>query len=111
MSDKSSRDYLQGTLELLILKTLASGSDHGWAIAHRIQQMSNEVLQVNQGSLYPALKRLEVRGLITSQWSRTDENRRAKYYRLTPVGQARVESESRQWRKFALAVEMILQSS
>jgi len=104
-------DYLQGTLDLLILKTLALGPNHGWAVAHRIQQISNEVLQLNQGSLYPALQRLELKGWIESEWGRTDNNRRAKYYRLTPLGTAQVEQESKQWRRFALAVEQILQSS
>jgi transcriptional regulator len=103
-------DYLQGTLDLLILKTLATGPNHGWAVAQRIQEVSNDVLQLNQGSLYPALQRLELKGLIESEWSRTEGNRRAKYYRLTPLGLARVEKEAKQWRKFAVAVELILQS-
>jgi len=103
-------DYLQGTLDLLILKTLATGPNHGWAVAQRIQEISNDVLQLNQGSLYPALQRLELKGLIESEWSRTEENRRAKYYRLTPLGEIRVEEESKQWRRFAVAVELILQS-
>lgn len=104
-------DYLPGTLDLLILKTLALGPNHGWAVAQRIQEISNEVVRLNQGSLYPALQRLEVRGWIESEWGRTDTNRRAKYYRLTPLGRAQVEQESRQWRRFALAVEQVLQSS
>jgi len=104
-------EYLQGTLDLLILKTLALGPNHGWAVAQRIQEISNEVLQLNQGSLYPALQRLEVRGWIESEWGRTENNRRARYYRLTPLGVAQVEQESKQWRRFALAVEQILQSS
>ena len=104
-------DYLQGTLDLLILKTLAVGPNHGWAVAQRIQEISNDVLQLNQGSLYPALQRLELKGLIESEWSRTEANRRAKYYRLTPLGEARVAEESKQWRRFAVAVELILQSS
>ena len=103
-------DYLQGTLDLLILKTLTLGPEHGWAVAQRIQEISGEVLQLNQGSLYPALQRLELKGLIESEWRRTEQNRRAKYYALTPLGVERVEKESRQWRKFALAVELILQS-
>jgi transcriptional regulator len=104
-------DYLQGTLDLLILKTLTLGPQHGWAVAQRIQEISNDVLQLNQGSLYPALQRLEVRGWIESEWGRTEGNRRARFYRLTPLGRAQVEQESRQWRRFALAVEQILQSS
>jgi len=104
-------DYLQGTLDLLILKTLALGPNHGWAVAHRIQEISNDVLQLNQGSLYPALQRLQVKGLIESEWKRTQKNRRAKYYQLTPLGEARIEKESKHWRRFAVAVELILQSS
>lgn len=102
-------DYLQGTLDLLILKTLGLGPNHGWAVAKQIEAVSNDLLQVNQGSLYPALQRLELKGLITSEWQRTEENRRAKYYRLTPMGEARVEKESLQWRRFATAVELVLQ--
>lgn len=103
-------DYLQGTLDLLILRTLALGPNHGWAVAQRIQAISNEVLQLNQGSLYPALQRLEVQGLLESEWNRTEQNRRARFYSLTPLGTERVEKEARQWRKFAVAVELILQS-
>jgi PadR family transcriptional regulator PadR len=110
-TENPQAEYLQGTLDLLILKTLALGPNHGWAVAQRIQEISNEVLQLNQGSLYPALQRLELRGWIESEWGRTENNRRAKYYRLTPLGSAQVERESRQWRRFALAVEQILQSS
>jgi PadR family transcriptional regulator PadR len=103
-------DYLQGTLDLLILRTLALGPNHGWAVAQRIQELSNDVLQLNQGSLYPALQRLELKGLIESEWQRTEQNRRAKYYALTPLGENRVENEAKQWRSFATAVELILQS-
>ena len=102
-------DYLQGTLDLLILKTLALGPNHGWAVAKQIQATSNEILQVNQGSLYPALQRLEMKGLIASEWQRTEENRRAKYYELTALGRERLEKEARQWRRFAVAVELVLQ--
>ena len=102
-------DYLQGTLDLLILKTLALGPNHGWAVAKQIEATSDEILQVNQGSLYPALQRLELKGLITSEWQRTEENRRAKYYQLTPLGQERLAKEARQWRRFAVAVELVLQ--
>ena len=103
-------DYLQGTLDLLILKTLALGPNHGWAVAQRIQEISNEVLQVNQGSLYPALQRLELRGWIESEWRKTEQNRRARYYNLSPLGRAALEKASRQWRRFAVAVELILQA-
>ena len=103
-------DFLQGTLELLILRTLALGPNHGWAVAQRIQAISNDVLQVNQGSLYPALQRLELRGWIESEWRKTEKNRRARYYNLTPVGEAELEKVSKQWRRFAVAVELVLQS-
>lgn len=106
----SQTDYLQGTLDLLILKTLALGPNHGWAVAQRIQEISNDVLQVNQGSLYPALQRLELRGWIESEWRKTENNRRAKYYNLTSLGQAESEKASRQWRRFAVAVELIIQA-
>lgn len=104
-------EYLQGTLDLLILKTLALGPNHGWAVAKQIEATSNDILQVNQGSLYPALQRLELKGLIKAEWRRTEENRRARYYELTPLGLDRVENESLQWRRFATAVELVLQQS
>ena len=102
-------DYLQGLLDLLILRTLALGPHHGWGVAKRIQDTSRNVLKVNEGSLYPALHRLERKGWIQSEWGVSENNRRAKYYRLTPVGQAEVERESRQYRRFAVAVELVLQ--
>jgi transcriptional regulator len=102
-------EYLQGTLDLLILRTLAMAPNHGWAVAKHIQATSKDILQVNQGSLYPALQRLELKGFIRSEWRRTEENRRAKYYELTQLGRDRVERETAQWRAFAGAVEMILQ--
>jgi len=108
---RASADYLQGTLDLLILKTLATGPDHGWAVAKRIEATSNEILQVNQGSLYPALQRLELKGFISSEWRRTEGNRRARYYELTPLGRDRVEKEAQQWRRFAVAVELVLQQA
>lgn len=101
-------DLLQGTLDLLILKTLALGPEHGWGVSQRIQQMSLDVLQVNQGSLYPALHRLEHRGWITSEWGVSENNRKAKFYHLTKVGRARLGQESDAWRRFAGAVELIL---
>ena len=103
-------DLLQGTLDLLILKTLALGPQHGWGVSQRIQQISEDVLQVNQGSLYPALHRLEHRGWITAEWGLSENNRRAKFYRLTSAGQAQLETESSQWRRFTAAVELILQT-
>jgi transcriptional regulator len=101
-------DLLQGTLDLLILKTLALGPEHGWGVSQRIQQTSQDVLQVNQGSLYPALHRLEHRGWITSEWGVSENNRKAKFYRLTKVGRAQLGQESDAWRRFAGAVELIL---
>jgi transcriptional regulator len=102
-------DLLQGTLDLLILKTLALGSMHGWGVAQRIQQTSNEVLQVNQGSLYPDLQRLEHRGWIRSEWGTSENNRRAKFYDLTKTGRAQLEEERAQWRRFSSAIDEVLQ--
>jgi transcriptional regulator len=102
-------DLPQGTLDLLILKTLAAlGAQHGWAISERIQQVSSDLLQVQQGSLYPALHRLERRGWIKAQWGTSENNRRAKYYELTRSGRKQLERESAAWRKLALAVGQIL---
>ena len=109
MSKKT--DLLQGTLDLLILKTLQPGPTHGWDIAQRIQQVSEDVLQVNQGSLYPALHRLEDRGLIASEWGASENNRRAKYYKLTAAGRRQLEQETETWRRFSWAVTCVLQSS
>lgn len=101
-------DVLQGTLELLILKTLSLAPMHGWGISQRIQQVSRDVLQVNQGSLYPALHRLERKGWIGSEWATTENNRKAKYYRLTTAGRRALGDETASWRRFAGAVELIL---
>jgi PadR family transcriptional regulator PadR len=98
----------QGTLDLLILKALALEPMHGWAISERLQQISQEALQVQQGSLYPALHRLERRGWIRAQWATSENNRRAKYYRLTPRGQKQLEIETATWRKLAAAVGHVL---
>ena len=98
----------QGTLDLLILKALALESMHGWAISERLQQISREALQVQQGSLYPALHRLERQGWIKAQWATSENNRRAKYYRLTPRGQKQLEKETAAWRKLAAAVGHVL---
>jgi len=103
-------DLLQGTLDLLILKTLAVAPHHGWGVSQRIQQMSRDVLQVNQGSLYPALHRLEHRGWITAEWGTSENNRRAKFYRLTRKGRAQLEAERNQWHRFSEAVEWILEA-
>src|SRR5580700_6810969 len=98
----------QGTLDLLILKTLALAPLHGWAISERLQQISREALQVQQGSLYPALHRLERRGWIKAHWETTENNRRAKYYELTRQGHKQLEAEALAWRKLAAAVGHVL---
>jgi PadR family transcriptional regulator PadR len=103
-----SSDVLRGTLDLLILKTLALEPMHGWGISQRIQQFSRGVLDVNQGSLYPALQRLELKGWIDSEWRTTEHNRRAKYYRLTAAGRRAVGAETDSWRRYVTAVESIL---
>ena len=104
-------DLLQGTLDLLILRTLSLGPLHGWGISKRIQQISREVLQVHQGSLYPALYRLEDRGWISAKWGVSPEGRRAKFYTLTAAGRKQVATETASWRIFATAVEHILQAT
>ena len=104
-------DVLQGTLDLLILKAVSLQPTHGWGIAQRIQQMSREVLQVNQGSLYPALHRLEDREWIAAEWGTSENNRRAKYYSLTRKGRRQRANESATWRRFATAVDAILATS
>ena len=104
-------DVLRGTLDLLILKTLTLAPMHGWGISQRIQEHSRGVLDVNQGSLYPALQRLEQRDLIESDWQTTENNRRAKYYTLTAAGRKVVGAETAQWRRYVMAVEHILQTT
>jgi PadR family transcriptional regulator PadR len=101
-------DLPQGTLDLLILKTLGLEPLHGWAISERLQQISREALQVQQGSLYPALHRLERRGWIKARWAVTENNRRAKYYELTAQGRKRLAAETMAWRKLAKAVGYVL---
>lgn len=101
-------DLLQGTLDMLIMKTLQLEPMHGWGIAQRIQQVSQEVLQVQQGSLYPALHRLEEQGLIEAEWRPSENNRRAKYYRLTAAGRERLQLETSNWERLATAVGRIL---
>lgn len=98
----------QGTLDLLILKTLGLESQHGWAISERIQQVSSDVLRIQQGSLYPALHRLERRGWIKAKWRVTENNRKAKYYSLTPAGRKQLDVEASAWQKLSLAVGQIL---
>ncbi|MGE5836555.1 MAG: PadR family transcriptional regulator [Acidobacteriota bacterium] len=108
MPKGSKNDLLQGTLDLLILKTLALGPQHGWGISQRIQQMSREVLQVNQGSLYPALHRLEQRGWVTSAWGTSEQNREAKFYRLTRTGQRQLQLETENWARMSAAIGHVL---
>jgi PadR family transcriptional regulator, regulatory protein PadR len=104
-------DLPQGTLDLLILRTLSLGPNHGWAISERIQQISSKVLQVQQGSLYPALHRLERRGWIKARWGASDNNRRAKYYELTTAGRKQLEAEKSQWKKLSAAVAQVLEGA
>lgn len=101
-------DRLQGTLDVLILKTLSTGAMHGWGIAQRIQQLSQEVLTVNQGSLYPALHRLDEQGWITAEWGSSDNNRRARFYTLTRAGRRQLAEETESWERFAAAVGRVL---
>ena len=100
----------QGTLDLLILRTLSLEPQHGWAISERVQQVSSDVLRIQQGSLYPALHRLERRGWIKAKWGTSENNRRAKYYELTRMGRKQLEAETESWRKLAAAVAQILES-
>ena len=107
---ESRADMLQGTLDLLILKTLSLGPMHGWGVSNRIQQFSRDVLQVNQGSLYPALHRLENKGLLASDWKISDTGREAKFYRLTARGRTHLGTEQESWRRLTEAVSLILAS-
>jgi len=104
-------DLVQGTLDLLILKTIALGSLHGWAIAQRIRQVSKDVLQVNQGALYPALHRLEQQGWITAEWGESENNRRAKYYSLTKSGKKYLQSEQASWERLSAAIGLVLKTA
>ena len=108
MPDEPRADLLQGTLDLLILRTLALGPMHGWGIAQRLRQLSSEALQVQQGSLYPAVHRLERQGLIRSSWGQSENNRRARFYELTRAGQRRLAEEAETWERFAAAVAQVL---
>jgi transcriptional regulator len=108
---RQKTNLLQGTLDLLVLKTLQAGPAHGWDIAQRIQQVSEDVLQVNQGSLYPALHRLEDRGLIASEWGASENNRSAKFYKLTAAGRRQLQEETETWHRFSWAITRVLQSS
>ena len=107
MSDQT--DVLQGTLDLLVLRTLALGPLHGWAIAQRIQQVSDDLLRVQQGSLYPALHRLEHQGWITAEWGTSDTHRRARFYSLTRAGQKQLTAEVSKWERLSAGVNLLLQ--
>ena len=107
---KTKSDLLQGTLDMLILKTLALGPMHGWGVSQRIQQISSGVLNVNQGSLYPALYRLEDQGWIEAEWGSSDNNRQAKYYKLTRAGRKQLDEETANWQRLSAAIEQVLQA-
>ena len=104
-------DLLQGTLDMLVLKVLNGGPLHGWAIADRIQTISDNVLSIGEGSLYPALYRLERRGWVESQWGQSENNRRAKYYRLTKAGRKQLEVERETWDRLSLAIATVMRSA
>ena len=104
-----STDVLQGTLELLVLRTLALEPMHGWVIAQRIQQVSRDALQIGQGSLYPALYRLEYRGLVLAEWGLSENNRKAKFYCLTKLGRKQLEAEIDDWRRITTAIALVLE--
>ena len=104
-------DLVQGTVDLLILKTIALEPMHGWAIAQRIRQLSDDILQVQQGSLYPALQRLEKQGWITADWGASENNRRARFYALTKAGRKQVEAEVAKWERLSAGVNLVLQKT
>lgn len=108
---KQKSDLLQGTLDLLILRTLELGPRHGWGISQRIQQISEDVLQVNQGSLYPALHRLEEQGWICAEWGPSENNRQAKFYALTKTGSRQLADEKENWHRLSAAVHRILENA
>ena len=111
MTTRPQSDALRGSLDLLVLKTLSLEPIHGWGISQRVQQVSDGVLEVNQGSLYPALQRLEKAGLITSEWGVTDNNRQARYYRITAAGRRALGSELESWKRFAAALDAVLRTT
>jgi transcriptional regulator len=104
-----STDLLQGTLDMLILRAIANEPQHGWAIAQRIQQVSNNVLQIGQGSLYPALHRLEYKGWIKAEWGASENNRKARFYALTKAGRKQLDAELENWTRLAGAINVVLQ--
>ncbi len=105
----NAADRLQGTLDMLVLKTLATGPLHGWAISHQLRQTSRDVFHVHQGSLYPALHRLEDRGWIAAEWGATEQNRRARFYTLTAAGRRQLVRETASWLEFVRAVHAVMQ--
>jgi PadR family transcriptional regulator, regulatory protein PadR len=111
MTTRPQADVLRGSLDLLVLKTLSLIPMHGWGISQRIQQMSKGILEVNQGSLYPALQRLEKDGLISSDWGMTENNRRARYYRLTVAGRRALGVELESWKRFATGLDAVLRTT
>ncbi len=108
---ETKSDLLQGTLDMLILKTLSLAPMHGWGISQRIQQISKDVLQVNQGSLYPSLHRLERRAWIASEWGTSENNRRAKFYRVTRTGRRQLAEETENWERLSTAIASIMQTA
>ena len=110
-SEKPSNELIPGTLDLLILKTVSRGQMHGYAVAQSIQVVSQDVLRVEEGALYPALHRLEVRGLLRSEWGVSENNRRAKYYSLTAQGRRELEREAASWTRVSMAIDRIVQSA
>jgi PadR family transcriptional regulator PadR len=106
-----STDLLQGTLDLLILKTVALEATHGWGIAQRIQQISNDALQIGQGSLYPALHRLEFKGWIQADWGTSENNRKARFYSLTRTGKKQLAAELANWNRLTTAIELVLEQA
>src|SRR4026209_357455 len=111
MTVRSEKDALRGSLDPLVLKTLSLVPMHGWGISQRIQQMSKGILEVNQGSLYPALQRLEKDGLISSDWDMSEDNRRARYYRLTATGRRALGVELENWKRFATGLDAVLRTT
>jgi transcriptional regulator len=111
MTNRTQADALRGSLDLLVLKTLSLVPMHGWGISQRIQQMSKGILEVNQGSLYPALQRLEKEGLIGSDWGMTENNRRARYYHITAAGRRALGMELESWKRFATGLDAVLRST
>ena len=107
----TENDLIQGTLDMLILRVLDRGDMHGWGIAERIEQLSKDVLSVGEGSLYPALYRMQDKGWIASEWGQSDNNRRAKYYRLTKAGRKQLESERETWNRLVMAVAEVMASA